>query len=63
VLSGEDTSLTEDTGVSSSDADLYSPESRPKSVPKEVIDGNGNGKSKNHSQSRKENEDLESLLQ
>jgi hypothetical protein len=59
--SGEETptSLTEDTGVTSSEADLLSPESRPKSV----IGVDGVGKSKNHSHSRRENEELENLLQ
>jgi hypothetical protein len=59
-----ETSLTEDTGVTSSDADLYSPESRPKSAfSGGVIEGGGKSKSK-QSQSRvRENEELESLLQ
>jgi len=60
--SGSDieTSLTEDTGVTSSEADLYSPKS---AVSGAVVEGGGKSKSK-PSQSRiKENEELESLLQ
>jgi len=64
VLSCEDTSLTEDTGVTSSDADLYSPESRPKSVTGKFGRGSieGNGK-KTQRQGTRENEELEHLLQ
>lgn len=61
VLSGEETSMTEDTGVTSSDADLYSPENKPKSE----FEGNekSNPKSKQGQSMVRENEELESLLQ
>jgi hypothetical protein len=55
-----ETSLTEDTGVTSSEADLYSPKS---AISGPVVEGGGKSKSK-HSQTRvRENEELESLLQ
>ena len=60
TVSGNDTSLTEDTGVTSSDTGLYSPESMPKSV---KVNTNGNRKGKQKVRGRREDEELEELLQ
>jgi len=55
-----ETSLTEDTGVTSSEADLYSPKS---AIGGAIVEGGGKSQSK-PSQSRvRENEELENLLQ
>jgi hypothetical protein len=58
TVSGNDTSLTEDTGITSSDIGLYSPESMSRSVK-----ANGNGKGKQKMRGRREDRELEELLQ
>jgi hypothetical protein len=55
-----ETALTEDTGVTSSDADLYSPKS---AISGAVVEGGGKSKSKQSQARVRENEELESLLQ
>ena len=60
TVSGNDTSLTEDTGITSSDTGLYSPESMPKSV---KVNTYGNGKGKQKVRGRRDDEELEELLQ
>jgi hypothetical protein len=64
TVSGNDTSLTEDTGITSSDIGLYSPESMSKSVKANGHgNGSGNGKGKQKMRGRREDEELEELLQ
>jgi hypothetical protein len=55
-----ETSLTEDTGVTSSEADLYSPKS---AISGAVVEVGGKSKSKQSQARVRENEELESLLQ